>query len=130
MRATSIRGPFVNILSDSRALNLRCARKGRVERGEKDNGEEEDKAGRRRIGLLRCINYAPLSIGKLVCAMVGAEEEGRDCVCCMNEGDGVKPEADTETESGEAEGRKREAAIKFTLSRQGRIDGRISSTQS
>lgn len=57
---------------------------GRVERKEKDNGEEEDKAGRRRIGLLRCINYAPLSIGKLVCAMGTEEREGkereRDCV--------------------------------------------------
>lgn len=26
-----------------------------------------------------CINYAPLSIGKLVCAM-GTEEEGKGCI--------------------------------------------------
>lgn len=44
---------------------------------------------------------------------------------CMNEGDGIKAEeTDTATKGGEAEGRRREAAIKFTLSRQGRIVGK------
>lgn len=49
------------------------------EEKEKDSRWEEDKAKHKWIGLLRCINYAPLSIGKLVYAM-GTEEEGKDCV--------------------------------------------------